>query len=189
MASLVVSGDTSGSVTVNAPAVAGSTVLTLPSASGNLIASNGGGNVVLTGSITANGKWAGTGSSAGLLGGTVISHECERSSIGTATNIMAFGNGVATGKGLRMPFAGKLYAATLSGTGITGTVTVDFAINNTPNSSYRLTATGTASDIGATGNFLASPLSFAAGDTIGWYQTVVPTIATGYFVAFYIMFD
>jgi hypothetical protein len=189
MASLIVSGDTSGSVTLQAPAVAGSTVLTLPSASGSLIASNGGGNVVVTGSITANGKFAGTGSAAGILGGTIIGHECERSSTGTATNIMAFGNGVATGKGLRMPFAGKLYTATLSGTGITGTVTVDAAINGTPNSSYRLTATATAADIGATGNFLASPLSFAAGDTLGWYQTVVPTIANGYFVAFYIVFD
>ena len=147
------------------------------------------GDVSLTGTLTVNGKWAGTGSSAGVLGGTIIGHECERNGTGSATNIMAFGNGSTSGKGLRMPFAGKLYAATLSGILVTGTVTVDFAINNVPNASYSLTGTGTASDISATGNYLASPLSFAAGNTIGWYQTTVPTVASGYFVAFYIMFD
>ena len=147
------------------------------------------GDVSLTGKLTVNGKWAGTGSSAGVLGGTIIGHECERNGTGSATNIMAFGNGSTSGKGLRMPFAGKLYAATLSGILVTGTVTVDFAINNVPNASYSLTGTGTASDISATGNYLASPLSFAAGDTIGWYQTTVPTVASGYFVSFYIMFD
>jgi len=36
MSSIVVAGDTSGSVTLQAPAVAGSTVLTLPSVSGNI---------------------------------------------------------------------------------------------------------------------------------------------------------
>jgi len=36
MASIVISGDTSGTVTLSAPAVAGSTVLTLPTTSGTL---------------------------------------------------------------------------------------------------------------------------------------------------------
>ena len=39
MSSIVVSGDTSGSVTLSAPAVAGSTVLTLPSVSGTVLTS------------------------------------------------------------------------------------------------------------------------------------------------------
>lgn len=169
--------------------VSGSNSTALRTANTDRLTVNSSGNVTLTGSITANGKWAGTGSSAGVLAGTIVSYACERSSTGSATNIMAFGNGLASGNGLRMPFAGKLYAATLSGTGVTGTVTVDFAINLTPNSSYRLTATGSASNIGATGNYLASPLAFAAGDTIGWYQTVVPSVANGYNVAFYIVFD
>jgi hypothetical protein len=38
MASVVISGDTSGTVTLQAPAVAGSTVLALPSTSGNVVA-------------------------------------------------------------------------------------------------------------------------------------------------------
>jgi len=39
MSSIVVSGDTSGTVTLQAPAVAGSTVLTLPAVSGNVLSS------------------------------------------------------------------------------------------------------------------------------------------------------
>jgi hypothetical protein len=102
---------------------------------------------------------------------------------------MAFGNGSSAGKGVRMPFAGKLIVATLTGTGITGTVTVDVYKNATANSSYRLTATATAADIGVTQDFSSSPLSFAAGDTIGWYQTTVPTVSSVYNVNFYVIFD
>lgn len=39
MSSIVVSGDTSGAITVSAPAVAGTTTLTLPAATGNVLAS------------------------------------------------------------------------------------------------------------------------------------------------------
>ena len=42
MASLIVAGDTSGTVTLQAPAIAGSTVLTLPSTSGTLVTTAGG---------------------------------------------------------------------------------------------------------------------------------------------------
>jgi len=39
MASIVVAGDTSGSITIAAPAVAGTTTITLPATTGNLLAS------------------------------------------------------------------------------------------------------------------------------------------------------
>jgi len=39
MSSVVISGDTSGQVTLAAPAVAGSNTLTLPAATGNVLAS------------------------------------------------------------------------------------------------------------------------------------------------------
>ena len=42
MSSLVISGDTSGSVTLQAPAVSGSTILTLPSTSGTIVTSASG---------------------------------------------------------------------------------------------------------------------------------------------------
>jgi hypothetical protein len=144
----------------------------------------------VAGSVIATGGWDGTNSSAGKLGGVVQSFACERSGTGSATNVMSFGNGAALGKGLRMPFAGKLLVATLSGTGINGTVTVDAYLNGTANSSYRLTATnGSAADVAVTQNWSSSPLSFAAGDTLGWYQTVVPTAANVYNVSFYVIFD
>ena len=83
-----------------------------------------------------------------------------------------------------------MYAATLAGTGIDGTVTVDVYLNKTPNSSYRLTQTNVgASDVGQTGDYSSSPMSFSAGDTIGWYQTAVPTSASGYVVGFFVIFD
>jgi hypothetical protein len=49
MSSVVISGDTSGSVTLTAPAVSGSTVLTLPATSGTVL-------------TTASGQWITTGS-------------------------------------------------------------------------------------------------------------------------------
>ena len=45
MANLVISGDTSGSVTLSAPAVSGTTVLTLPTTSGTLVTTGGGSTV------------------------------------------------------------------------------------------------------------------------------------------------
>ena len=163
-------------------------------ASGNLLVGTtsqyGSAKVSVSGSITATSGWSGTNSSAGKLGGVVQSFVCERNGVGTATNVMAFGNGSTLGKGIRMPFAGKLLAATLAGTGINGTVTIDVYQNGSANSSYRLTATnGSAADIGVTQDWSGSPLSFSAGDTIGWYQTAVPTAANAYNVTFYVIFD
>jgi hypothetical protein len=39
MSAVVIAGDTSGTITLQAPAVSGSTVITLPAATGNLLAS------------------------------------------------------------------------------------------------------------------------------------------------------
>ena len=45
MASIVVAGNTSGSITISAPDVSGSNTLTLPAATGTVIYSNGSGNL------------------------------------------------------------------------------------------------------------------------------------------------
>lgn len=45
MASLIVAGDTSGTVTLQAPGIAGSTVLTLPTTSGTIVTTGGGASV------------------------------------------------------------------------------------------------------------------------------------------------
>ena len=41
MSSIVVAGDTSGSVTLSAPAVAGTATITLPTVTGNMLSSTG----------------------------------------------------------------------------------------------------------------------------------------------------
>jgi hypothetical protein len=143
----------------------------------------------VSGSVTATDGWTGTNSLAGRLGGVVQSFACERTSTGTATGVMAFGNGTTNLKGLRMPFAGKLIAATLSGITVTGTVTVQAYLNGTANASYQLTGTGSAEDIAQTQDWSSSPLSFTAGQTLGWYQETVPASANGYNVSFYVIFD
>jgi hypothetical protein len=69
MSSVVIAGDTSGSVTLQAPAVAGSTTLTLPSTSGTLITSTGMTLVsTLTASSSASLEWTGlTGANTYML--------------------------------------------------------------------------------------------------------------------------
>ena len=63
MSSIVVAGDTSGSVTISAPAVAGTTTLTLPTTNGTVIVGSGG--VVGEGHVSATGD---TGASIGVRG-------------------------------------------------------------------------------------------------------------------------
>ena len=53
MSSIVVAGDTSGSVTLQAPAVAGSTVLTLPAVSGTVITTGTTGQVIPSAALPA----------------------------------------------------------------------------------------------------------------------------------------
>ena len=45
MSSVVISGDTSGAITVSAPAVSGTTTLTLPATTGSVIGSNSSGDI------------------------------------------------------------------------------------------------------------------------------------------------
>jgi hypothetical protein len=121
------------------------------------------------------------------LTGTIQSFNCERTTAGVGGSTMSFGNGATNIKGLRMPFAGQLIAATLHGTLVTGTITVSAYVNGVENTSYQLTGTGSASDVNDTEVF-DSPLNFSAGDTLGWYQNTVPASANGYVVSFYVKF-
>jgi hypothetical protein len=146
-------------------------------------------SIVVGGSVTGASGWAGTGSSAGNLGGIAQSFACERNGVGAVGQIMSFGNGSSTGKGIRMPFAGRLLLATLAGTNITGTITVQAYQNGSVNSSYQLSGTGSASDIGVTQDFRSAPLYFAAGDLIGWYQAAAPTAGNVFNVTFYVIFS
>lgn len=119
----------------------------------------------------------------------VVAFSLERTSVGTVGNYMANGNGSTGIKGLRMPFAGKILAATLHGTLITGTITIQAAINGTQNASFELTGTGSATDVNATADWTGAPLSFAAGDLITFYQAAVPTVANGYVATMFVSFN
>jgi Chaperone of endosialidase len=55
MANLVISGDTSGSVTLSAPAVSGTTVLTLPTVSGTIVTTAGATELTTSGNLTFTG--------------------------------------------------------------------------------------------------------------------------------------
>ena len=68
MSSIVIKGDTSGQIEIAAPAVAGSTTLTLPTGSGNIIKDDGSGNLSVSGAITGTGGiYLGGTASANLL--------------------------------------------------------------------------------------------------------------------------
>lgn len=127
---------------------------------------------------------------AGAISGQLVSFHCERSGTGAIGQIMSFGNGTSASKGLRMPRPGRLILATMAGTGINGTVTVQAFLNGVANASYQLTQTnGSAADVGVTAEFANTPLQFAAGDTLGWYQASLPTASTAFNVNFYVVFD
>jgi hypothetical protein len=55
MANLVISGDTSGSVTLSAPAVSGTTVLTLPTTSGTIVTTGSAASLTTSGNLTFTG--------------------------------------------------------------------------------------------------------------------------------------
>jgi hypothetical protein len=84
MSSVIISGDSSGSVTLQAPAVAGSTVVTLPSTSMNM--GNGGGSVATNTAFGASALAANTtGASNTAVGGSALASNT------TASNNTAVG--------------------------------------------------------------------------------------------------
>lgn len=107
MSSVVIAGDTSGTVTLQAPAVAGSTTLTLPSTSGTIITTSGGAAGSFT-TLTSSAD-ASFATSSGNVG------------IGTASPISKFTvNGNITPSAAPSAFWGLDYApSSSSGTYIT----------------------------------------------------------------------
>jgi len=137
--------------------------------------------------IYYTGTWKGSNNSANVLSGIPMVVTVERSGVGSL-NGMSFGNG-STGDGMRMPYAGKIIAATLGCTSLNGSFAAELEVNGSLQASYNLIATtASASNAGDT-EYFSTPYSFSASDLINFRQTLVPTGQTTAVVSFWIVFD
>lgn len=145
------------------------------------------GNASISGTISVTNGWAGTGTSANVLSGIPQVVTVERGGVGTTLTGLAYGNG-SSGNGMRMPFNGKIVAATLHCTDLNGTWSAYLEVNGSTNASYALSATAATADAGDT-EYFSTPYSFSAGDAINWQQQSVPTGCTTSVISFWIVFD
>lgn len=88
MSSIVIKGDTSGQIEIAAPAVAGSTTLTLPTGSGSILKDDGSGNLSVSGAITGTGGI--------YLGGTAAANLLDDYEEGTFTPSLTPSSGSIT---------------------------------------------------------------------------------------------
>ena len=123
------------------------------------------------------------------LSGTIVQYTCERNGYGGVGQIMSYGNGSITGKGLRMPRSGKMFCATLSGVFVIGATTFKAYLNGKTEHEYALSASGEADDIGVTKNWSEMPLCFNEGDTLGWIHTESPHRSNTMNISYFVMFD
>ena len=133
--------------------------------------------IAVTGVTTSTEGWAGTTSTADVLGGIVMPFTCGingRVSLPPVNATMVFGGSEYSGggdnhQGATMPHAGKLYAVTVHAERAVGSLTLDATVNGTQNSSYQISFTSpTVSDPSPVQTFYSSPLTFAAGDRLNF---------------------
>jgi hypothetical protein len=127
MSSIVIAGDTSGSVTLQAPAVAGSTVLNLPATSGTIQASGAG--------YTTNGVAYAT-SATGLATSSALTF--DGSNLATTNYISAVGLRSLGGGGVRFNNAGNTNFSFITAPAGTG----DMQFETGAGEQMRLTGTG-----------------------------------------------
>lgn len=160
-----------------------------PSAAGLGILTNNTTKITVAGAVEASAGWGGTTSSAGKMGGIPMLITCERNGIGTLNSSLAFGNGATLQDGLTFPFSGKLIAATMTCSSLTGTVTVRAYKNSIAQNAFSLTASSSGATVSAIQNWQSAPLSFSSGDLFVFKQIAVPTSADCFVVVFFIVFD
>lgn len=164
MSSLVVAGDTSGSVTISAPAVSGSSVLTLPTGTDTLVGLAA--TQTLTNKTVTAPVLSGTVTGTYTLGGTptITSPTITGASISTmASSVITAGTAVASTSGTSIDFTSipswvKRITVMLNGvsTNSTGTLIVQLGAGSITTSGYLSGAgAGTASS-GITTGLLCS---------------------------------
>jgi hypothetical protein len=151
MSSIVVAGDTSGSVTLSAPAVAGSTVLTLPSVSGTLPIVSGdlgtpsalvGTNISgtsnsLNAGIGVNQTWTDVKTTPGRVSGTTYTN-----STGKPIAVVVMCNSGSSTVGLTITVGGVAFGGSVNYAGTAAYTARDFFI--VPNGvTYVVTSNGT----------------------------------------------
>jgi hypothetical protein len=143
------------------------------------------GDAQILGSITATGGFAGTGSAAGFLGGTLACFTGERTLL-SESNMLAFGDGLEGGKGPRMPFAGNLIVATGSANIIPNQPLIwELTVNGT--STGRNLSLETSHGIA---NFQPEGgILFNAGDCLNWMVPHPPEGSSGVVISFWVRYD
>ena len=135
------------------------------------------GDTAVTGAVTSTEGWAGTTSTADVLGGIVMPFTCGlngRVALPPVGATMIFGGSEYSGggdnhEGPTMPHAGKLYAVTVHAEQAVGDLYMRATVNGTQNSSYEISfSSPTQSNPSPVQTFYSSPLSFSAGDRLNF---------------------
>ena len=155
----------------------------------------------VVGTLTGTGGWAGTLSSAGVLGGVTMAFTCGingRIGLPAVNSTMVFGGsefqgGTDNTEGAVMPYAGKVYAATVHSENQIQSLRLALSINgDTTNTTNTLEMNGAAfaQDFSVIEDWGASPVTFAAGDRVNFRVSYVNvTQLEVVTVTFFVKFD
>jgi hypothetical protein len=169
MSSVVISGDTSGTITLQAPAVSGTTTLTLPATSGNFITDTGGVAPGTSGNLLTSNGTTWTSAAPPASGGftTLVNNV----TVGTGSSVTYSGLTLTSYKQLYMVFngisnaAGTTYAIAWSSGGTNGIIVS--TISTGPGYGFAIIDLISGAYISQSGNTASSPngvlFSTAAG--------------------------
>lgn len=133
--------------------------------------------IAVTGGTTSTNGWAGTTSSANMLGGLSMPFSCGlngRVALPSTNATMIFGGSEYSGgsdntEGATMPHDGTVVAATLHAEQAVGNLNLHLIVNGTQDSNYELAFTSpTISNPSVIQTFYSTPKSFSAGDRINF---------------------
>ena len=153
----------------------------------------------VTGSTSSTNGWAGTTSSANVLGGLSMPFSCGlngRVALPGTNATMIFGGSEYTGggdntEGATMPHDGTVVAATLHAEQAVGNLNLHLIVNGTQDSNYELAFTSpTISNPSVIQTFYSTPKSFSAGDRINFaVNTTTLSQMQVLTVTFFVKFD